>query len=114
MDLSVVLTSAAVSAVVSSLFLFVSQWLERRARQREFLLKTAADWATKQQDVGLALTRSGTTVSILPLPMLAYGYYRQLASLMKRGQLTPEEQKRYEELVLRWTEEERESHGAGD
>jgi hypothetical protein len=33
MDLSGVLTSAAVSAVVSGLFTFVSQHLERRARR---------------------------------------------------------------------------------
>jgi len=50
MELSVVLASAAVAAVVSSLFTMVSQWLERGARQRELVMKTAADLATKQRD----------------------------------------------------------------
>jgi hypothetical protein len=47
MDLSVVLTSAAVSALVSALFTFVSQWLERRARRQELLVKAATELAMK-------------------------------------------------------------------
>jgi hypothetical protein len=39
MDLSVVLTSATVAAVVSGLFTVISQFFERRARQRELWLE---------------------------------------------------------------------------
>ena len=71
MDLSVVLTSAAVSALVSGLFTFISQCLERRARQREFLLKTAADWAIKQQEFALTFANtSRRDMTIPPLPVL--------------------------------------------
>jgi len=55
MEISVVLTSAAVAAVVSGLFTFVSQWLERRARRKELLLKTATDWAVKHLEQALQL-----------------------------------------------------------
>jgi hypothetical protein len=100
MDLSVVLTSAAVSAVVSGLFTFVSQGLERRARQREFLLKTAAEWATKHLEEGLALAKvKGGRTAIPGLGILTYRYHQQLLSLMKSGKLPPGMQPDYEEWV---------------
>jgi hypothetical protein len=106
MDLSVVLTSAAVSAVVSGLFAFVSQCLERRARrqeflmktataEREFLMKTATDWAIKTWEQGRELSKQGMRVEIPALGWLAHDYYQQLASLMMDGKLPPEVQQAY-------------------
>jgi hypothetical protein len=58
MDLMVVLTSAAVSAVVSGLFILISQLFERRARRRELLLKTAKDLAIKHLEQALQLAKT--------------------------------------------------------
>jgi hypothetical protein len=51
------LTSAAVSAVVSSLCMFLSQLFERRARQRELLVKAATDLAMKQLEPAVILMK---------------------------------------------------------
>ena len=95
MDLSVVLTSAAVSAVVSGLFTLISQLFERRARRRELLLKTATDLAIKhlEQALQLAKTRGG---QIPPLGMLTYDYHHQFILVMKHGRLPPEVQEEYD------------------
>jgi hypothetical protein len=74
MDVSVVLTSAAVSTVVSGLFAFVSQHIERRARQQEFLMKTATDWALKHWEHARELSKQWMRVEIPALGWLAYDY----------------------------------------
>jgi hypothetical protein len=111
MDLSViltlVLTSAAVSAAVSGLFGFVSQHLDRQAREREFKMKTAAaerelvmkgaiDWATKTWEQSRELTKLGNRVDTPALGWLAHDYHQQLGSLLKDGTLPPEVQQAYD------------------
>jgi hypothetical protein len=100
MDLSVILTSvlasAVVSAAVSGLFSFVSQSMERRAREREFLMKTAIDWATKTWEQSRELTKLGHRVDTPALGWLAHDYHQQLSSLMKDGKLPPEVQQAYD------------------
>jgi hypothetical protein len=99
-DLSVVLTSAAVSAVVSGLFTFVSQCLERRARRRELLLKTATDWAVKHLEQALQIGKDrGVRVEVPALGWLTHDYYHQLTTLMKRGTLPPAVQQEYEKWL---------------
>jgi hypothetical protein len=101
--LSVVLTSAAVGALVSSLFTFVSQLLERRARRKELLMKTAADLATKALDAWIDHAKtSGRNVQIPPLSFFTYYFHRQLSSLLQESKLTPEEQTRYEDEEKRF------------
>jgi hypothetical protein len=108
MDFSVILTSAAVSAVVASLFTFVSQWLERRARQKELLMKAATELAMKnlEQGVQLVKTQGG---QIPPLGWLTFDYYQQLTSVMKHGLLPPDVQKDYE----KWLKPAEPSHSEG-
>jgi hypothetical protein len=102
MDISVVLTSAAVAAVVSGLFTFVSQWLERRARREELLLKTATDWAVKHVEQALQLGKDqGGRVGAPALGWLAQDYYHQLSVLLKRGSLPPETQQEYDKWLRR-------------
>ena len=95
MDVSVVLTSAVVGAVVSSLFAVVSQFLERRARQRELLMKAATDLAMRhlEQAVTLMKANGGQT---WPLGLLVYDDHLQLTSVWKYGRLPPDAQKDYE------------------
>jgi hypothetical protein len=102
MEISVVLTSAAVAAVVSGLFTFVSQWLERRARRKELLLKTSTDWAVKHLEQALQLGKDrGGRVGVPALGWLAQDYYHQLTTLLKRGTLPPETQQEYDTWLQR-------------
>jgi hypothetical protein len=97
MDLSVVLTSAAVSAMVSTMSLLILQWLDRRARRREFLMKTATDWAAKHMEFEIDLAKASGRARVTPsLGMLADGYYRELSYLMKHGKPLPEVLNDYE------------------
>lgn len=96
MEISVVLTSAAVAAVVSGLFTFVSQLLERRARRQELLMKTAVDVAVKHWEHARELSKQGMRVEIPALGWLAYDYCRQFGSVMKDGRLPPEVQQAYD------------------
>src|SRR5882724_4361013 len=98
MDLSIVLTSAAVGAVVSSLFTFLSQLFERRARERELLMKAATDLAMKQleQAVILMKEKGGQT---WPLGLSVYEFHRQLTAMWKDGRLPPDVQKDYEAVL---------------
>jgi hypothetical protein len=97
---SVVLTSAAVSALVSSLFTFISQYLERKARRRELLWKTATDWAVKHLEQALQIGKDrGVRVEVPALGWLAHDYYRQLTTLMKRGTLPPDVQQEYDKWL---------------
>jgi hypothetical protein len=110
MDFSVILTSAAVSAIVSGLFTFVSQCLERRARRRELLLKTATDWAVKHLEQALQLGKDrGVRVQVPALGWLAQDYYNQLTTLLKRGTLPPEVQQEY----AQWLQQSGQAGGLG-
>jgi hypothetical protein len=98
MDLSVVLTSAAVGAVVSSLLTLVGQLLERRGRQRELLMKSAVDLTIKHMERGTNLALALNKIpDILPLGMLVYSFHEQLTSVAKHGTLPPDVQKAYDD-----------------
>jgi hypothetical protein len=103
----VILTSAVVSAAVSGLFGFVSQYLDRRARgqefkmktagaERVFSMKTATDWATKTWEQNRELTKLGNRVDTPALGWLAHDYHQQLSSLLKDGTLPLEVQQAYD------------------
>ena len=110
MDFSVILTSAAVSAIVSGLFTFVSQCLERRARRRELLLKTATDWAVKHLEQALQPGKDrGVRVQVPALGWLAQDYYHQLTTLLKRGTLPPEVPQEYD----KWLQPSSQAGGVG-
>jgi hypothetical protein len=102
-----ILTSAVVSAAVSGLFGFVSQYLDRLARgqefkmktaaaEREFLMKTATDWATKTWEQSRELTKLGNRVDTPALGWLAHDYHQQLSSLLKDGTFPPSVQQAYD------------------
>ena len=98
MDIPVILTSAAVGAIVSSIFTFVSQFFERRVRRDELLIKTATELAIKHADFTFSLaTKSGQTAIFPPHGWLVYDFHRQLRHLMKHGELPKDLQKSAEE-----------------
>ena len=97
MDLSVVLTSAAVSAAVAGLFTFVSQWLEGRARRQEFLLRLAAEWAAMYQARMRDEAEARDEAMLVPnIAMATYEYHRMLASLWKHHRLPRDVAQNYE------------------
>jgi hypothetical protein len=94
MGLSVVLTSAAVGAVVSSLLTLLSQVLDRRSRRTEFLMRTATDWAVKRVELAIEYAKTRAVHPVTPdLGWMAYDYHRQLSSLMKDGTMPPDMQR---------------------
>jgi hypothetical protein len=104
MDVSAVVTSAGVGAgvgaLVSGLLTVIAQAVERRARRRELIMKTASDLAMKHFEQAISLTKAGTQpAGVWPLGTLTYDYYLQLTSLMKDGKLPPDMQKDYEVLL---------------
>ncbi len=95
--LTLVLSSAAVSAVVSSLFPVMSQAWEHQARQRELAMKAASDLAIKNWELSVSFANTqGAMPNLVPLGPLTYNYYLQLASVMKHCKLPPDAQKAYE------------------
>jgi hypothetical protein len=75
MDLSVILTSAAVSAT---------------------------DWAVKHLEQALQIGKDrGVRVQVPVLGWLAQDYYHQLTTLLKRGTLPPEVQQEYDKWLQR-------------
>jgi hypothetical protein len=86
MDFAVMLTSAAVGVVVSSLITLISQVLERRPRRTEFLMKTVTDWAVKRAELAIEYAKTRAVHPVTPeLGWMAYDYHRQLSSLMRDG-----------------------------
>jgi hypothetical protein len=55
MDIKLILTSAAIGAIVSSLFPFISQFFERRVRRDELLIKAATELTNKYVDFALGI-----------------------------------------------------------
>jgi hypothetical protein len=92
--LTVVLTSAAVGAVMSQLITLIAQHFERKARRTEFLMKTATDWAVKRVELAIEYAKTRAVHPVTPdLGWMAYEYHQQLSSLMTDGTMPPDIQK---------------------
>jgi len=96
---SLILGSAAIGALVSSVITFAGQALERKGRRKELLLSKAIDLAELQvasvQEIGRA---TGGTVSLYPYITYVRWYHRELQSLLKREKLSPVLEKQFEEF----------------
>jgi hypothetical protein len=97
---SLILGSAAVGALTSSVITFVGQILERRARQKELLISKAIDLAQLQvkllQDTSLAMQ---TGVRIYPYIVYARWYHQQLLLLHKTNSLSQEIESEYADFI---------------
>ena len=84
----VVLTSAAIGAVISSVINVIGQFIERSARRREMLLKSAIEHAWRFQDHLLKMARdSGRAIQVVDPIVNAEEYYQWLQHLYKNGKL---------------------------
>lgn len=89
--LPIILASAAVAAVVSSMFQLIGQWRERVARRREQLLKFAIEMAVQRTELLIrAADKTDTAVKLPDNIFLATRYYRWLRQLERTGQLPPD------------------------
>jgi hypothetical protein len=92
----IILGSAAVGALVSSLITFFGQMIERTARQKELLLSKSIELAELQvkllQDASSA---TGQTVGIQPYIFYARWYQRELESLLSTSKLSSELEAQY-------------------
>ena len=97
---SVVLTSAVVSAVVTSILTLFGQYFERRARERELLFTRCVELAqTKMEFLMKVAERTGATAILADYAVYAEMYYWLLSSLHEKGKLPDgwreESKKRY-------------------
>ena len=98
MDTAVILTSAAVGAIVSSIVTVTSQFFDRRVRRDELLIKAATELAIKHADFVInAAEKTGRDAVIPPHGWLVYDFYRQLRHLMRYHELPRDIQKSVED-----------------
>jgi hypothetical protein len=89
--LALVLTSAAVGALASSVVTFVGQLLERRARREELLLVKALEVAKARNEVMVRQAERLASGMIVPdMVFSAEVYFRWLECLMKTGKFPPD------------------------
>src|SRR5437660_6070872 len=95
---SIVLTSAVVSAVVTSILTMFGQYFERRARERELLFTKCVELSQKKTEFLMKVAADcGATATLADYVVYAEMYYWLLDSLHKNGKLgwRIESKKRY-------------------
>jgi hypothetical protein len=86
--LPILISSAAVGALVSSIITLVGQQIERNARRRELLLSEAVKMAMGHRDYLLKFAQAqNTTVHIPEQAKLAQTYFLALSSLILKSKL---------------------------
>ncbi len=84
-----VLSSAAVGALVSSLLTLLGSALERKARRQELLLTKAIDLAINKTQIAMTVAeKTGAKVTLYDNVGLAASYLKELESLLNTGDLT--------------------------
>jgi len=98
---SIVLTSAVVSAAVSSLLTLFGQYFERRAREKELLFTKCVELAQKKTEFLMKVAAdTGGKATLADYVVYAEMYYWLLSSLHVNGKLPDgwreESKRRYE------------------
>ena len=89
--LTIVLTSAGGSVLVSSLMTLLGQYLERRARREELILQKAIEMAVQRREFvmeAIKLTQKNATFADDIFSVETY--VRRLGSLLNHGDLPPD------------------------
>jgi len=85
---SIVLTSALVSAVVSSILAMLGQFLERRAKERQLLFTKCVELAQAKMEFLMRVSENtGATAILADYAVYAEMYYWLFSSLHERGKL---------------------------
>lgn len=82
----VILTSAAVGAVISSVITVIGQSIERRSREREMVLKSAIDHAWRYRDHLIEVSRdTGSKLLLVDPVVYVEKYYEWFDHLCREG-----------------------------
>ena len=88
MDLTTVVTSAAVGAVTAQVINLIGQTLERRSRRREMLLAKAVELAVERVRFAFEVAKESQEDADLKDPGITCAkYYRWLRHLLESGEL---------------------------
>lgn len=87
--ITLVATSAVVSAVVSGVLTLINAHLQRKAEERKRLADLAMKMAITEWEAHAALMRHAGHGAVLPPEIYLYRYSR-LLPLIEKGELTPE------------------------
>ena len=94
--ISLIIGSAAVGALVSSVITLIGQHLERRARQRELLLSKAIELSELHTDLLKAVAERGNrSVNMYPHIVQTRWFLNQLQSLLFKGKLSSNMEDKY-------------------
>lgn len=86
MDWTIIVTSAAVGAVVATLGQLLGQMLQRRHRERELTFRFAIQAARSARSTAItSAERRGTTLAVPDELYLAADYYPLVQRLLRRG-----------------------------
>jgi len=86
---SLILGSAAVGALTSSIITLIGQSIERRSRKRELILSKSIELAELQVSLLKdAATATGNTVDIQPYIFYARWYHNELGKLLETNKLS--------------------------
>ena len=87
---AIVLTSAAVGALASSIAALIGQMLERRSRRRELALAKAVDLSIARSGLMADLAiKTGGQLTLMDHVELSGTYYNWLRHVLEKGSLPP-------------------------
>jgi hypothetical protein len=90
-DWSTIITSAAVASLVTTFTTAIGQYLERRARRAELLLKHAVEFAVARRELAIRIAeKAGVRAMLVEDVVVTERYFGWLRRLLEDGKLPPE------------------------
>lgn len=90
MDMTIIITSAAVGAIVAALINLIGQYFERRSRRKELLLSKAVEMAIERARFTFDVAKASNACADIPdQAVMAATYYQWLKHLLDRDELPP-------------------------
>lgn len=88
MDMTIIIASAAVGAIVAALINLIGQYFERRSRRKELLLSKAVEMAIERARFTFDVAKASNASADIPdQAVMAATYYQWLEYLLDRGKL---------------------------
>jgi hypothetical protein len=94
---TLVISSAAVGAVVSSAITELGKWRERKSRREELALSKAFEMAQSITNTGVELIKVGKRAQIMPMNETIAAAYVTLKHILAHEKLDPAAQKEVDE-----------------
>jgi hypothetical protein len=98
---ALILSSAAIGALVSSVITIIGQYFDRSAKKKELLFNKAVELAQSHVELLKTLAKTGTrAVKISPYIVYTRVHHRQLKSLYDDGKLSPGLERQYHKEIF--------------